>query len=360
MRLARLQSSRVRNLADFDLRFSPALNIVHGANASGKSSLLEAIHILSCGKSFRTRQLANVLHHEAAAMTISAELETPANGRVPVGIEFERGRSRLRLRAQGRPVQRLSELASLLPLVTLHQESHRVFTEGPVYRRQLLDRGLFHVEPLFLPAWQRYRRALRQRNSMLQRGTDEHLQVWDTDLAETATLIDAQRRRYLDRLLPRFLELAGLLEIDDEISTRYEPGWDSETPYPARLQQALRGDRAAGFTRFGPHRADIAFLVDGAPLHERLSRGQIKVLVYALNLAQALSLDALTGHRPLLMLDDLTAELDERHARRLLDRIGEFDLQAIITSSEPRLARYLDDRERKMFHVEHGKLVEVL
>ncbi len=99
MRLTRLQLSRVRNLADLDMRLSPALNIIQGVNASGKSSLLEAIHILSCGKSFRTRQLVNVLRHDAVAMTISAELAIPAQGMQPIGLESERGRSRIRLRA---------------------------------------------------------------------------------------------------------------------------------------------------------------------------------------------------------------------------------------------------------------------
>lgn len=360
MRLSRLQLSRVRNLADLDIRLSPALNIIQGVNASGKSSLLEAIHILSCGKSFRTRQLANVLRHDAGGMTISAELAIPAQGTLPIGLEFERGRSRIRLRAQGKPAHRISELARQLPLVTLHQESHRVFTEGPAWRRQLLDRGLFHVEQAFLPAWQRYRRALRQRNSMLQQGNDPRVQVWDADLADTAILIDAQRRRYLEALLPAFLELGALLEIDDEITAEYLPGWDRETPYPELLGQALRGDRAARFTRFGPHRADITFRVGGVPLHERLSRGQLKVMVYALNLAQALTLHTRTGRQPLLLLDDLTAELDDRHSRRLLDRVGECGLQVIVTSSEARLADFLRERECRLFHVEHGRLEEVL
>ncbi len=359
MRLTRLQLSRVRNLEDLDVRFSPSLNVIQGANASGKSSLLEAIHILSCGKSFRTRQLAHVLRHEARGMTISAEIATPDHGTVPIGIEFERGRSRIRLRAQGKPVHRLSELASLLPLVTLHQESHRVFTEGPPHRRQLLDRGLFHVEPLFLPAWQRYRRALKQRNSILQ-GSGDRPQVWDTDLAESAVQIDGQRRRYIDRLLPLFVELAALLEIRDSITAGYQPGWNTELAYQEMLRQSLRGDQAAGFTRYGPHRADIEFLINGAPLHERLSRGQLKVLVYALNLAQALSITAMTGRQSLLMLDDLTAELDDQHTKRLLDKVGEFELQVFVTSSESRLARYLEGREHKMFHVEHGRLAEML
>jgi DNA replication and repair protein RecF len=359
MRLTRLQLSRVRNLEDLDIRFCPSLNIIEGANASGKSSLLEAIHILSCGKSFRTRQLVHVLRDDAPGMTISAEVATPEHGMVPIGIEYERGRSRIRLRAQGRPVHRLSELASLLPLVMLHQESHRVFTEGPQHRRQLLDRGLFHVEPLFLPAWQRYRRVLKQRNSTLQ-GAGDRPQAWDPDLAESAGLIDSQRRRYLDCLQPLFIELADLLEIRDSITAHYQPGWDIGLTYADALRQALRGDLAAGFTRFGPHRAEIEFLIDGIPLHERLSRGQLKVLVYALNLAQALSLTALTGRQSLLMLDDLTAELDERHTRCLLDKIGEFDLQVFITGSGTQFSRYLEGRDYKMFHVEHGRLVEVL
>ncbi len=359
MRLARLQLSRVRNLEDLDLRFSPSMNVIQGANASGKSSLLEAVHILSCGKSFRSRQLIHVLNHEAGGMTISAEVMTHDQGSVPIGLEFDRDRARIRLRAQGRPVQRISELASLLPLITLHQESHRLFTEGPQYRREYIDRGVFHVEQSFLPAWQRYRRALRQRNAMLQQGA-ERPGVWDADLVSAAVHIDRLRRDYLRRLLPAFKDLAGMLEIRDRITTHYHPGWEEPEAYPDVLRQALRGDQAAGFTRFGPHRADIEFRIGDVPLPERLSRGQIKVLVYALNLAQALTCTEITGRKFLLMLDDLTAELDARHTRRLLDKVGEIGLQVFITSNEDRLESCLEGRDHKLFHVEHGRLSEVL
>lgn len=359
MKLARLQLSQVRNLCDLDIRPGPSLNIVQGANASGKSSLLEAIHILSCGKSFRTRQLSNVLRHGLGSMTISGEVESPDHGVVPIGLEFDRQRARLRLRARGQPLRKASELASTMPLVSLHQESHRVFTEGPPFRRQFLDWGLFHVEPQFLPAWKRYRRALKQRNAMLQRG-EAGISIWDADLVESALTIDRLRRDYLGQLTPIFSELTGMLDIEAAITAGYRPGWDERFEYQQVLRQAQKGDHALRHTRYGPHRADIDFRIDGVAVHERLSRGQLKVLVYALNLAQTLGFSRLTGKKSVLLLDDLTAELDERHTKRLLDEVEACGLQVFITSSEPRLAGHIRERQHKMFHVERGRLTEVL
>lgn len=360
MWLSRLQLSQVRNLHDLDLAPSPTFNIVHGPNASGKSSLFEAIHLLSCARSFRTRQLAQVLNHAAAQMTVTADVVTDNQGTVALGIAYDRDKGRPRLRAHGRPARKASELASILPLVTLHQESHRVFTEGPQYRREFLDWGLFHVEPTFLPVWQRYRRALKQRNSMLQQPSGDNPAIWDGDLADAAGVIDRLRRRYLDRLMPVFHVLGEMLEIHAPITTRYRPGWDNDKDFRELLAQSLRGDQAIGHTRIGPHRADVDFLIDGTPVQERLSRGQLKVLVYALNMAQTLSYRELTGNHPILLMDDLTAELDDRHATRLLDKIAASGLQVFISSSEPRLGEYLRGREHKLFHVEHGKLEEVL
>jgi DNA replication and repair protein RecF len=291
-------------------------------------------------------------------MVVSGELTKDDDSRVTLGVEYGGTDGRLRMRVGGRAISRLAELAALLPLVTLHQESHRVFTEGPRYRRQFLDWGLFHVEHRFLPAWQRYRRALRQRNRELQQ-SGQYTGAWDKEMVLTGEEIDDLRQQQLRRLLPVFQEFSALLRVDGEISASYRRGWPKDLAYDAVLREAVSGDRAIGHTRYGPHRADILFRLDGTPVKDRLSRGQLKVLVYALVLAQASTFHASTGKRCVILMDDLSAELDDCHVAALMERIGRLGLQVFITSSENRLSLHLKDAH-KVFHVEHGQLTEMV
>ncbi|MDR2877698.1 MAG: DNA replication and repair protein RecF, partial [Chromatiales bacterium] len=169
MSLKRLKATQLRNLQDIDLRPITPITVFQGENASGKTSLLEGIHILSCGKSFRTSQLSHVMRYGAERMVISGEIVSSEGSTHSIGIELDRrGASRVRMRAGGKPLHRTSELATQMPVIAIHQDSPQVFTEGPQYRRQFLDWGLFHVEPMFFPLWQRYRRALKQRTALLQ------------------------------------------------------------------------------------------------------------------------------------------------------------------------------------------------
>lgn len=360
MSLQRLKATQLRNLHDLDLRPAPGITVFQGENASGKTSLLEGIHILSCGKSFRTSQLGHVIRYGGERMVVSGEVGGAESGTITIGVELDRGGpGRIRMRAGGKPLHKASELAALIPVVSVHQDSPRVFTEGPQYRRQFLDWGLFHVEPTFLPVWQRYRRALKQRNALLQRHA-AGVEAWDPELIASGGEIDRLRRRYLERFMPYFQHMTDLLRIEDRIEATYLSGWDAEVELGPALRRSLPADRAIGYTRVGPHRADIAFRRGTAQVREDLSRGQIKILVCALHLAQAAAFSEATGRRVLLLVDDLTAELDDLHAGRLLERILAMGLQTFITSAEPRLQELLAGVRHKLFHVEHGVVREVI
>lgn len=360
MALVRLKIRNLRNLLSLDLVPAPGINVILGPNASGKSSLLEAVHLLSCGKSFRTHQLSQTVNRESAGITLSADIFNERFGNIAIGIEYDSQRGRLRARAAGRPVQRMSEMASYLPSIIIHQESHRIFTQGPEFRRSFLDWGLFHVEPQFLPAWQRYRRALRQRNSMLQRASNERPEIWDRELIESGLIIDAQRRRYLGYFEPILSGLLPMLDIETTLNINYRCGWGEDVDFAVQLARGLSGDRRFGYTRYGPHRADIDFTIGGVLVRECLSRGQTKVLVYALYLAQACVLAEATGRRGLIMMDDLAAELDSHHIGRLIEKISHLGFQSLITSSDPGFIDHLRGIGHKLFHVEHGVFTEVI
>jgi DNA replication and repair protein RecF len=358
MSLARLKLLNLRNLEPLDIAPCEGLNLIVGPNASGKTSLLEAVHVLGRGRSFRSGRLQSLIRYGAEELTVYGELQRKG-GRVAVGVE--RTQQGLRARIAGRDVQSTAELAAHLPLLLINPDSHRLLEEGPRYRRQFLDWGVFHVEPRFLPAWSQYERALRQRNALLRAGAPaSELGAWGRELAAAAAVIDAQRRAYLDGLrevLPGFLRpLVGL----EGLEVVYQSGWPAGTDYPAALEAGLDRDRAMGHTQYGPHRAELLFKVGGMAAAERVSRGQQKALVLALRLAQGALLKTRTDVGCVLLIDDLPAEFDAENRVRALDLVRGLGLQSFVTAIEADLVPVGEWAERRVFHVEHGSLREVV
>ena len=349
----------LRNIASLDVAPHPGVNLFHGHNASGKTSLLEAIHILSRGKSFRTHTLSHVVQSGKPGFTVFGQLRGDRKNTVPVGVEYLQ--RRLRMKAEGAPLRKASQLATHLPLVIIHQESHRLFTEGPKLRRQFLDWGLFHVEQSFHSTWRRYQRALDQRNSSLQqRASPVEIQLWDRELDETGRQIHALRDAYQADVVPLFRHYAGqLLPELGGLGMDYRPGWPLETGLLQSLRENLASDRQRAFTQRGPHRADLRFTVDGVPLRERVSRGQQKLLVCAIYLAQAAVYGKRCGKSCILLVDDVAAELDRSHRDHFLSLLNELRAQVFLTATEafPELGT---EMIQKRFHVEHGRVHEVL
>lgn len=361
MRLQRLAIQDFRNLVDVGLEPAARVNLVIGPNASGKTSLLEAIHVLSCGKSFRTHKVGNTVRSGQDCFTISGQILGDDGDRTALGVGYCRSAGTLRMKAAGQALRRTSDLAARLPVVVIHQDSHFLFSAGPRFRRRFLDWGLFHVEHGFLDAWQRFMRALRQRNSALQqRASRRQADIWIPELQETASYIHGLRERYLAEFLPLYQEyVTRLLGIRDGLGVRYQPGWPQDRSYQTALEQAWARDSAQGYTQYGPHRADVAFRIDGIPLHERVSRGQQKLLVIATYLAFTALYRRRTGRECLLMIDDVAAELDADRLRLTFDLLAELALQTFLSHTEG-LDQVLKDLPRKMFHVEQGTVKEVL
>jgi len=349
-----LSDIRIRDfrcLVACDLSPSPGLNFIVGDNASGKSSILEALHFLGRGRSFRRTPNRDIVRKGADGFSVFARAGE-ADGRPRrMGVAYQRGGLRTKLDGQeGVP---FVDLVNTLPIQIIDPNLHRLIEEGPRFRRHYLDWGVFHVEHEFFPAWRRFRRALKQRNRALREGLSKNrVVIWDSELVRAGREVDACRRSYLRGLELELPRLVARVLGGDTVSVEYRPGW-SEADYGASLAGSLERDRRAGFTTQGPHRADLRVQVESVTARDWVSRGQQKVITSCLLLAQAALLDRRRDVRPVLLIDDIAAELGEAYRHALIDAIRELGCQCFITFLGSDLIPAVPEGA-VMFHVEHG------
>lgn len=361
MHISHLDVRNLRNLEPTQLYPAQGLNIFSGINGSGKTSLLEAIHLLGLGRSFRSSQLDPLVQSNTDALRVVGRVEQDAESRM-MGVEFSKDGFRARI--DGHTVKKRSQLAAQLPLLYLSSYSHIVIDGGPRYRRQWIDWVGFHVEPHFRDLWWRYQRVLKQRNHALRANTvrwRQGMAPWDKELVIYGERIAQLREAVLTELKKSVSYLFGLLAGEaGSITMEFKRGWAHAIPLEQVLKDAHEQDRAAGYTRYGPHRAEVGFYTKGKNIRQILSRGQQKIFCYALALAQVELLRRVKEKDCLFLIDDFTSELDASHRNRVLRLLNELSVQAFITTVEAMDVGLKACPAAKRFHIERGRLLEVV
>jgi DNA replication and repair protein RecF len=352
MTLRRVQVTDFRCLHQANLELDPQFTLISGPNASGKTSLLEAIYVLGRGRSFRTRNLEHLIRTGAERMLIVGEAEV-SDRRVTFGIEGSN--EGLRAKLGGERVASLAELAAALPVQIIDPEIHRLIEEGPGRRRRILDWGVFHVEPGFVGHWQKYQQVLRQRNAALRSGQPVSVvSAWDGDLVRYGELITEARIRYVALLTPIAQAAASDL-LNLELSLGYRTGWARELSLREALARSLRQDQESFATQVGPQRAELVIRVGGLPAKDRISRGQQKLLAAVLLLSQMRLLPLALGARPTLLLDDPAAELDAQRLGGLIRAVQAQPLQLIVTTLHEELAQFAEfGTPSRRYRIEQG------
>lgn len=331
----------------------PGLNVIAGLNASGKTSLLEALFVLGRGTSFRSSKIDAAIRFGADQFTVFGSLGQRAAGRVGVSVSRSNG---LSIRIDGRSGTR-AELVSSVPVQVLEPASHELINGPPSVRRQFLDWSVFHVEQLFLEAWQQYRRALQQRNAALKQHSSDAAWAWDGTLISAGLVVDQCRQQLVRRMLDP-VQRAGLALLDAEIELRYRPGWAEGSDFASALVAARDRDQQMSSTTVGPHRADVVVTVLERRARDSVSRGQEKLVVAALTLGQIEVVSQALGQPVILLVDEPGADLDRNHLAKLLSAIITAPVQAFLTSLEPDLLAI--PPSGRLFHVEQGTVRALL
>lgn len=353
MIIKKLRVENLRNLCRVDLDPHPELNYLFGGNGAGKTSLLEAVVVLSRGRSFRTNLASELIGPEDSTFRVFSVVEDSSGKQSRLGLE--RSSKRWRGRLDGQDLSQLSHLTRHLPIVLMEPDSHLLVSGPPEVRRKYIDWGMFHVKHAFLETWRRYSKALQQRNAALKRGQEDVLDSLDPVLAETGTALGKLRREHAMSIAEH---LPGVMQTLSQrvkpIEFSYHEGWSSES-YMDSLREYRKKDLERGVTATGPHRADLLFKIGKQPAGAILSRGEQKMFSAALILTQARLL-AEQGEKPVLLFDDLVSEFDREHFHSVLSGSLQMGVQVWVSGTEKPVL----NSPHKVFHVEQGNIRQVV
>ncbi|MFW6050625.1 MAG: DNA replication/repair protein RecF [Myxococcota bacterium] len=354
--IERLGVRGFRNLAPLELAPGPGFNVVHGDNGAGKSNLLEAIQYLGSLRSFRSARTDDLIQLGEDAAVLEARVSgeaAPRRFRVALG----RGKTR-RLALDGKRPRSIATWHTAIQTVLFHPGDVALAGGPPEGRRALLDRILEQIDPTYATTLSSYQKALRSRNRLLkQEGVQRQaVRAYDGLLASAGEVIGRARSRLVpdlgERATAAFREVVGeALPLEVSYAPRIEP--DAEA-IRAALAASFDKDVARGFTADGPHADDVALRVREVAARHHASQGQQRAIVLALKVAELDVLTRRTGRVPILLLDDVSSELDRARNRRLFEVLGGLGGQVFLTTTHPEFI--LLERNRLDLHVEEGRI----
>ena len=352
MALHSLFVQNLRIIEQLDISLAADANLFVGENGAGKTSILEAIDILSRGRSFRERRTQPLLGNHAENLIVRSQL-TSQEGPILLGIQKSARQTELRCNQE--KVASISNHAAYLPVVSMHPDSHQLIQGGGKQRRTYLDWSTFHVKPGFLQDWRAYNKCLKQRNQALRdQCSSAELEVWTKELSTKAELVDRERLCVFNEIMPYFDEYSRSLLPECELNIHYHRGWPEETSLQESLTEALSQERNSKTTRLGAHRADLKLFFNQQEAAATASRGQQKLIAACLLLAQIKHLQQHEGQKCVVLLDDIRAELDQQHASALMSALQALGCQVFITAIEEQQVEIKGWENTAVFHVKQG------
>lgn len=326
MILSDLKIQHLRTIRSAHLELHHRFNFISGENGSGKTSILEALYLLSCGHSFRSREIAPIINFEQQSLTVFAS----SSDHEQISIQ-KSSLSATQIKLNNQFCATTSALAYALPCQIVYADIFQILDAGPSVRRSILDWGLFHVKPVYLSLLKEYKRVLKQRNALLKKRVPyQQFVPWDLQLVKLAEQIDELRCDYFSTWQNVFAQV--LSQLTKTVCTiDYYKGWDKRQigkPLLEVLEEQFASDVQRQFTQYGIHQADVYISTADEKAKHVLSRGQQKIILIALKLAQG----KLLNKHCLYLFDDLPAELDDTHLRNLLVYLSQEPGQFVITS----------------------------
>jgi len=358
-----IKSLAVKNcrlIRDIKIDLSADINILYGNNASGKTSLLEAIYILSTGKSFRTHQIIDVISHNKSGILVSGEIKNSSESSNYLGIEKSNKVTKIRINRKN--IFSQAALSQHLPVTVIHPSSTHLITGGPSLRRSFIDWMAFYLFPDFQKKWKEYKHVLRQRNICLKYSKHRFsLQKWTEELVLYQPELIEFREKVLNIFRPLMITISKELLINVDLDISLKSGFPIGTNldidsllcfYRSKENYDLKVQR----TTAGVHVADFSLTVNKIPVAKEASKGQLKLYTTALLLAQSIAIQGSENRKSVILIDDLSSELDSENEENLLRHLLGLNQQIILTSISKDISSSIESR---MFHVKHGEYYQV-
>lgn len=360
MSLSRLLIRDFRNIENADLTLSAGFNFLIGANGSGKTSVLEAIYTLGHGRAFRSQHNTRIIRHGQPAFTLHGRVYSDPIQPAPTLLGLTKNRQgESTVRIDGTDSHKVADLALLLPMQLITPEGFTLLNGGPKYRRAFLDWGCFHQQNGFFTAWSQLKRLLKQRNAALRQAVRyDHVQHWDRQLIPLAEQISQWRADYMQAISEHIIASCQQFLPEFSLSLAFQRGWEKESPYQEILTGHFARDKILMHTSWGPHKADLRIRADGAPVEETLSRGQLKLLMCALRLAQGEFFTRHSGRHCLYLIDDFASELDEHRRQLLATRLTQSQSQVFVSAIHAEHIQFMMTKNSRLFLVDQGKITD--
>ena len=353
-----LSKISIRNFRCFDsveLSLSPGINFFYGSNGSGKTSLLEAIFIFSSGKSFKSSNLAALVKYNRSKFVLSGydgtrgdviEIEKDINKPIHVLLNNKKIPS--------------NRLIKKLPCTPIHNSTFSFANAAPDFRRKLLDRSIAISEEPFMANWFAYYKSLKQRNSLLKNNRISDIYAWNIKLSDYGNIITKSREIFFNQTLEHFKIILNLInavavfDFLDHIKIEFFNGWGNQKTLLNNLEENIDADSRRKTTLQGPHKSDIKFFINGIDAKQVLSRGEQKFFSILWSCAQNEVLKNVYDIDPILMIDDIKSELDDRVYNLLLEILKHNNNQIIFSCIDNTFSSKISEsfNQLKMFHVE--------
>lgn len=356
MQLLNFECDGFRCLTEVRFRPGPAINIIRGRNAQGKTSLLEAILFAATSKSQRTGNEPDLLRHGSQHFRLRAAAQR-RDREVVIEAWWRQGVKRYKV--NGVAQTRISDILGKFAVVLFSPEDLALVKGSGSIRRRFLDMELSQISPAYLNALQRYRQALRQRNELLRAGKPDpdQLDAWDLQLAEHGSLLMRERAQFIAMLNGAATAAYARLADGETLCLTYQPDLPDVEGYIEQLAKSRAVDLRRQMTHRGTHRDDVDIVIAGRAGRNFASQGQQKTAALAIKLAELDLVRERTGEYPVLMLDEVLSELDNNRAQNLISAVPA-DVQWIVTTADSARAPFFDTIQCSRFCIEQGRLNE--
>lgn len=361
MYLKHLAIDSFRNIRNVQINPGKNFNLLYGLNGQGKTNFLEAIYLLGNSRSFRYARLPDFINHQESIAQIQGDIDSNVmSNRIKLTVESA-GR---RVEINGKAIQRASDIHGKLNAVVFSPDDINMIKSGPEARRRYLDRAVYMSDAAYLYNWHNYNRILKQRNHLLKIADKSGIDIWTEQLAEAGSSVIGHRLCFVELLNKRLKQHYSIISGDSETAgIIYRPegvqsvnNKDIKIELMEMFNRNIKNDERYGTTTKGPHRDDLTMSIDGRQLKLFGSQGQQKSFVLALKMAEVENLYDVFSEYPLLLLDDMSSELDAKRNNNLVEFLITKDIQVFITTTDSSSVVLKNISHCVVFSVKNGNL----